>query len=406
MKSEFDAIVVGARCAGSPTAMLLARAGHRVLLVDRATFPSDTVSTHFIHPPGVARLDAWGLLRQLEKTGCPPVSRYAYDFGDVSFSGSPRPVDGIAVGYGPRRTVLDALLVDAAAEAGAEVRQSFAVDQILFDDGRVTGIRGREAGGRERVVQARVVIGADGRHSTVARHARPASYRETPPLQVGYYTYWSGLPTDSFEIYVRPGRGFGALPTHDDLTLVVAGWPYAELKRNRRDIEGTYLRTLELVPAFAERVGAAQREARFVGTPVASYFRVPFGPGWALVGDAGYERDPVTAWGISDAFRDAELCACGLDAWLSGSTPFDEAMARYQQARDEASLPTFELTCGFATLAPPPPEMQALFAALQENPTAADDFVSAMAGTLPVPEFFAPANVDRIVRQRTAAALR
>ena len=140
---RYDAIVVGARCAGSPTAMLLARKGYRVLLLDKATFPSDTMSTHVVHPPGVAALERWGLLERLEATGCPPVETYSFDFGPLTISGSPQPIDGIAHGYCPRRTVLDQLLVDAAVEAGAELREGFTVDEILASDGAVTGIRGQ-----------------------------------------------------------------------------------------------------------------------------------------------------------------------------------------------------------------------------------------------------------------------
>src|SRR6266511_1495281 len=160
-EGSYDAIVIGARCAGSPTAMLLARKGYRVLLVDKASFPSDTMSTHLVHPPGVAALERWGLLEELEATGCPPVEHYSFDFGPVSVSGSPQPVDGVARAYGPRRTILDKLLVDAAAEAGAEVRESFTVEEIVMDDGRVTGIRGHSKGGKTLTEKAKVVIGAD-----------------------------------------------------------------------------------------------------------------------------------------------------------------------------------------------------------------------------------------------------
>jgi flavin-dependent dehydrogenase len=396
VKETYDAIIVGARCAGSPTAMLLARRGYRVLLVDRATFPSDTVSTHIIHPPGVAALERWGLLERLQSTGCPPAGRYSYDFGPFAIAGSPRATQGIAVAYAPRRTVLDKLLVDAAAKAGAEVREAFTVDELIFDEGRVIGVKGHERDGKRVAERARIVVGADGRNSTVAKAVRPHSYNEKPPLEVMYYTYWSGLRTDGFEVVIRPGRSWGAIGTHDDLTMLVIGWPYPELTTIRRDIEANYLQALELAPGFAERVRAARREGRFVGTAVTSFFRKPYGPGWALVGDAGYDKDPITAWGISDAFRDADLCASALDEWLSGSRPFGDALADYQRARDERSLPMFELTCRFATQEPPPPEMQQLLAAVHENHEAMNGFVSAMAGTLPVQEFFAPANVERI----------
>src|SRR3954452_19104199 len=136
---EYDAIIVGARCGGSPTAMLLARNGYRVLLVDKATFPSDTMSTHLAHPPAVAALARWGILERLEATNCPPITRYSFDFGPVTISGSPRPADGITNAYGPRRIVLDALLVEAAVAAGAELREAFTVEEVLIDDGVVTG---------------------------------------------------------------------------------------------------------------------------------------------------------------------------------------------------------------------------------------------------------------------------
>jgi 2-polyprenyl-6-methoxyphenol hydroxylase-like FAD-dependent oxidoreductase len=396
-RNTYDAIVVGARCAGAPLAMLLARKGYDVLVVDKATFPSDTISTHLIHPPGVAALRKWGLLDRLVATGCPPIDTYVFDFGPFAISGSPGIPEAPAA-YAPRRTVLDAILVEAAAEAGAEVRQGFAVTDVLEEDGRVVGIRGH--GRDEPAVEehARVVIGADGRYSVVAKATRPAQYHEQPKLLAGYYTYWSGLPMHNrFETYVRPMRGFGASPTHDDLTLVIAGWPFAEFEANRKDIEGNYLRTLELVPAFADRVQAAHREERFYGMAVPGYFRKPFGPGWGLVGDAGYNKDFITAQGISDAFLDAERCAEALDQALSGRRAFEVAMGDYQSARDAHALPMYELTEELATLEPPPPELQSLLAATHGNQEAMDDFVRVNAGVTSPAEFFSEDNVKRLL---------
>ena len=190
-----------------------------------------------------------------------------------------------------------------------------------------------------------MVVGADGHHSLVARSVNAEQYNEKPPLQVSYYTYVSGLPMDGrYEVHLRPDRGFAAWPTNDDLTVVIGGWPRSELATNRKDIEGNFLATLELVPDFAARFRAATRETRFVGMSLANFLRKPFGPGWALVGDAGYTKDFITALGISDAFRDAELCATGLDAALSGARPFEDAMAAYQSERDRRSLPFYEFT--------------------------------------------------------------
>jgi flavin-dependent dehydrogenase len=392
----YDAIVVGARCAGSPAAMLLARQGYKVLVVDRATFPSDTLSTHILHPPGVSALQRWGLLDRLTSTGCPPIDTYTFDFGPFTLSGAPGTPDA-PVAYCPRRTVLDKLLVDAAAEAGAEVREGFTVDDVVLEDGRVVGLRGHSTGGQVVTERAEVVIGADGRYSLVAQAVRPEQYHEKPRLLCGYYTYWSDLPMDGkFEVYVRPERGWAAAPTHDGLTLVVAGWPFAEFEANKKDVEGNYLRMFESSPEFSERIRGATRQARFAGTAVANFFRKPFGPGWALVGDAGYNKDFITAQGISDAFRDAELCATAMDESLSGARSFDAAMGDYQSTRDEHVLAMFEFTCQLATLEPPPPEMQQVLAAVHGNQEAMDGFARVNAGVTSPAEFFSEENLGRI----------
>jgi 2-polyprenyl-6-methoxyphenol hydroxylase-like FAD-dependent oxidoreductase len=397
-EDQYDVIVVGARCAGSPTAMLLARHGHRVLVVDRATFPSDTISTHLIHPPGVAALQRWGLLDRVVATGCPPIGTYAFDFGPFTLSGSPGTPDS-PVAYSPRRTVLDQILVEAAAESGAEIREGFTVDDLVTEDGSVVGIRGHGKDDRRTSTErARVVVGADGLHSFVARVVRPEPYREQPPLLCGYYAYWSGLPMDGrFEVYVRPHRGVGAMPTNGDLTLVIAGWPFAEFEANKKDLEGNYLQTLELVPQFADRLRTATREARLVGAVVPNFFRKPYGPGWALVGDAGYNKDPITAQGIKDAFRDAELCAAALHDVFAGVRTFEAAMSEYQSRRDEQVEAMYEFTLELAALEPPPPELQRLLAAAHGNQEAMDQFARVNAGVESPADFFAPGNVEHIL---------
>lgn len=403
-EKPYDAIVVGARCAGSPTAMLLARKGYRVLLVDRATFPSDTVSTHLVHPPGIAALDRWGLLDRLIATGCPPIGTYAFDFGAFTLAGSPGTTEH-PVAYGPRRTVLDHLLVEAAAEAGADVREGFAVGEVVVEDGRVNGIRGHGDDGSTVTERARVVIGADGLHSRVARSVQPEHYHDKPRLLCGYYAYWSGLPMNGrFETYVRPYRGFAALPTHDGLTVVIGGWPYAEFDANKADIEGNYLAIFDLVPSFAERIRDATRASRFAGLTVPNYFRKPYGPGWALVGDAGHNKDFITAFGITDAFRDAELCATALDQTFTGLRSFDDAMLGYQTARDQDSLPMYELTTQVATLEPPTPDLQQLLAAATRSQATTDEFVQVNSGVISPAQFFAPANVEKILATTSGEA--
>jgi 2-polyprenyl-6-methoxyphenol hydroxylase-like FAD-dependent oxidoreductase len=387
-RPDYDVIVVGARCAGSPTAMLLARRGYKVLVVDRSTFPSDTLSTHVVHPLGVAALRRWGVLDRLVATGCPAIDTYVFDFGPFAIEGAPGTAEA-PVAYCPRRTVLDKILVDAAVDAGAEIREAFVVDEIVRAGDRVTGIRGHHKDGPPTTITARVVIGADGRSSVVARSVGAADYHARPPLLCGYYSYWRGLPMRGrFETYIRDRRGFAAAETHDGLTMVVAGWPYAEFEAQKRDLDASYERVFDTAPDFAARIRAAERVDRVYGAVTPNAFRTPFGPGWALVGDAGYIKDPITAQGIADAFRDAELVTGALDASFSGARPYDAAMAAYQEARDAQSMPMFELTCQLATLEPPPPELQQLLGSIHGNRDAMDDFCRMNAGTISPAAFF------------------
>jgi flavin-dependent dehydrogenase len=325
----------------------------------------------------------------------------------VTISGSPRPIDGIDYGYCPRRTILDQLLVDAAVEAGAELRENFTVNEISFSDGAVTGISGRGKGGTEVNERARVVIGADGKHSLVAKAVKPEQYEERRSHLAMYYAYWSNLPVNGFDTWIRAEhrRGWAAIPTHDDLTVLPFGWPVEEFHANRGDIEGNFFASMDHAPEFAERVRAATRESKFVGSAeLPGYFRRPFGPGWALIGDAAYHKNPITAMGINDAFRDAELLTGALDDAFSGRRSFEEGMADYQAVRDREARPVYEFTDEFAQLQPPPPEMLQLIGAMQGNQEAMDGFVSVQANTLPAPEFFAPENVGRIMAQAGAGA--
>jgi len=397
MAPDYDAIIVGARCAGSPTAMLLARRGHRVLLVDRARFPSDTLSTHMIHPPGVAALHRWGLLARVAATGCPPVERYSFDFGPFTIAGTPRPYEGHAAGYAPRRTVLDKILVDGARQAGVVVREHFNVDELIVEDGVVVGIRGHGQDGVQVSETARVVVGADGRNSHVAKAVDTEEYNEKPRLLWSYYTYFSGLPVEGFETHIRPHRGWAAVQTNDGLTMVVCGWPYAESGTYKADVEANFLKTFELAPEFAERIRAARRVEPFNGGAVPNFFRKPYGPGWALVGDAGYNKDPITAMGITDAFREVELCVTALDETLTGARSYEDAMGDYQRKRDMQAMPVYEFTTDLARLEPPPPQTQQLLGSVHGNQEAMDDFVSVNAATLSPAVFFAPDNVSRIM---------
>ena len=394
----YDVIVVGARCAGSPTAMLLARQGYRVLLVDRATFPSDTMSGHYIQQPGVASLQRWGLLDRVVRSNCPPISRVTFDLGPFALRGSAPPAGDVADAYAPRRTVIDKILVDAAVEAGAELREGFATTEIVRDGARVIGIRGQSASGQTVTETARIVVGADGRHSFVARTVGAAEYHVKPALTCAYYSYWSGIPIDGFELYSREHRMVGAFPTNDGLVCVYMMWPRREFHAVRADIEGSYFATLDLVPSLAERVRNARRAERIVGTAdLGNLFRKPHGPGWALVGDAGYHLDPISGQGMTDAFRDAELLAEAIDLGLTGRQPLDDALADYEQRRNTAAMPAYDFAYELAALEPPTPEMQRFFSSLRGNRAETDRFFGAIAGTTPIADVFAPANVERVI---------
>jgi flavin-dependent dehydrogenase len=396
----YDAIVVGARCAGSPTAMLLARMGYKVLLVDKHSFPSDTISTHIIWPTGISHLNRWGLLDGLLATNCPPISsKMMFDLGPLVLSGSVPPYHGVSHSLCPRRSILDKLLVDAAVEAGAELRERFTVHELITEGDRVTGIRGRTSGGAMVDERSRIVIGADGRNSRVAKAVSAPRYNELRPLTCYYYSYWSGISHEGTELYdVEGDKSVGLAHTNDGLSILVAIWRASEFHRVRSDIEGNYMKTVTIPPKLAERVHSGRREEGFSGTAdVPNFFRKAYGQGWALVGDAGYHKDPFTAQGISDAFRDAEAIATAIDAGLSGRELLEDALARYEFNRNEGAMPMYEFTCDLARMEPPPPEMQRLFAALEGNEEECSQFFGAMTGTVPLGDFFAPPNVERII---------
>jgi 2-polyprenyl-6-methoxyphenol hydroxylase-like FAD-dependent oxidoreductase len=394
-----DAIIIGARCAGAPTAMLLARKGYRVLVVDRATFPSDTISTHIIWPHGAEVLDRWGLLERLAATGCPPIAlNLIFDVGPFALKGTVNETNGGHGGFCPRRTVLDKLLVDAAVEAGAELREGFTVEGLLWDGDRVVGIKGHGRTGGTVEERARVVIGADGVHSLVARVVQPPEYDVKPPLTTNYYSYYSGFAADDIEMYVRDYQAVGCFPTHEGLTLIAVLWPSSRFEEVRADIEGHVRKVLESTPTVAERLQSATREEKWYGiSGVANYFRQPFGSGWALVGDSGYQKDPITAQGISDAFIDAEVLTTALDDGWSGRRGLGDGLAEYQARRDQRVKPLHDFTCQLATLEPPRPPMPQLFAALRANQEATNQFLSAISGSRPLPTFMNPENLERIM---------
>jgi flavin-dependent dehydrogenase len=296
--------------------------------------------------------------------------------------------------------VLDTILAEAAVEAGAELREGFSVEELTTDErGAVTGVRGRDAKGKAVAERARVVVGADGARSLVARLVEAPVYLDRGMLTSNYYSYWSGVPLEGVELYPRAGRAIVADKTNDGLTIVVVVSPKAEFDRVRSNVEGEFMRALAAgAPALAERVRAGRREERFYGSGfLPNFFRRPYGPGWALVGDAGYIKDPITAQGISNAFSHAEMLAEALDEAFSGRLATAAALADYERRRNEEVSAMYEQNTRLAMLEPPPAEMVGLLEALRDDPAEAGRFLGTVAGTVPVQDFFSPDNVGRII---------
>jgi len=344
--TEYDVIIVGGRVAGAGTALLLARAGHRVLVVDRCRRGSDTLSTHALMRPAVLQLQRWGLLDAVAAV-TPAQQRVVFHYGDDRVT-----LDVSRSLYAPRRTVLDPIIATAAERAGATFRYGVDVRALLRDGtDRVIGVRLRDDGGRIVDVRAPVTVGADGRRSLVARDAGAAVTRAGTGAGASLYGYWTGIQAAGFEWCFRPGRSSGLIPTNDGRVCVFASVPAARFTAElRHDVpRGLHRILAETSAAVAARVAGGTQVERVRAYPgTAAWLRRPWGPGWALVGDAGYFKDPTTAHGITDAVRDAELLATALDRGLRGVVPMVDALARYERVRDELSIPLFEITDALA----------------------------------------------------------
>jgi flavin-dependent dehydrogenase len=341
LRAGYDAVIVGARCAGAATALLLARAGLRVLAVDQSRYGSDTLSTHALMRGGVLQLHRWGLLSAIQAAGTPAVRRTSFHYGEEVVDIPIKPRDGVDALYAPRRTLLDALLVDAAREAGAEVAHGVRLVDVVRAGERVSGVLIEAHSGELVGIRAGMVIGADGLKSAIARRVGAGEYQRARHATSIVYGYWSGLEVGGYHWYYRPGVSAGAIPTNGGQTCVFVFAPPRRFREEiRHDIAAGYHRLLaESAPELARLVSRAQRAGAFHsfrGEP--GFLRQSWGPGWALVGDAGYFKDPITAHGITDALRDAELLA---RAVAEGS---ESALADYQATRDQLSLGLFRAT--------------------------------------------------------------
>lgn len=344
--SRYDAIVVGARPAGAATAMLMAQAGLKVLAVDRQTYGSDTLSTHALMRGAVIQLERWGLLGEIVKAGTPAIRSTTFHYGDEAKRIPFRPDAHVDALFAPRRYLLDRVIVDGARTAGAHVHHGTRVTGLLRGAGnRVAGVTIGNHNGTEHNVTADIVIGADGRHSTIARLVGAPIYRRSRHRTAFVYGHYAGLANDGYHWFYRPGVSAGAIPTNNDETAVfVSPSPDRFGREIGKGPEAAFRSVLaEVAPSFAKEVERARPRGHLFGFPgEAGYFRQSFGPGWALVGDAGYFKDPITAHGITDALRDAELLAAAV---VDGRP---EAFLRYQSERDALSNGLFETTDAIA----------------------------------------------------------
>ncbi|TWD82783.1 2-polyprenyl-6-methoxyphenol hydroxylase-like FAD-dependent oxidoreductase [Kribbella amoyensis] len=382
-RSEHEVVVVGARCAGAATAMLLGRMGHDVVVVDKARLPSDTLSTHGLVRGGVVQLDRWGLLDEVLAAGAPAIEKVRFDAAGQSITRRIKERAGVDILIAPRRYVLDELLYDAADRAGADLRnQVTATGLTRSTDGRVTGLTAHTASGDELELSARYVIGADGRSSRMAQYFGAPMTESFTPLSTVFYTYVEADGWDAFEFHVTHGAFVGVFPTNDGQACVWMCSPSTsptDLRTAGSRRTAAFVEAIDrLAPELARRVRAGRIVAPIRGVAnMPNYLRMPYGPGWALVGDAGYHRDPITGHGITDAFRDAELLATALDRALRNPAAEPDALATYHRTRDDQAREVFDLTRAL-TAFPPVEEFVALQIRLSEALEREADFLAGL----------------------------
>jgi 2-polyprenyl-6-methoxyphenol hydroxylase-like FAD-dependent oxidoreductase len=379
--------------------MLLARAGLRVLVVDQTHFPSDTLSTHQIQVPGVARLARFGLLQPLLEAGTPPTPHVRFQGGGAVVEGEFPTYQGVDMMISPRRTVLDALLVDAARAAGAEVREGCSLVNLVTDHARVSGVQLRDrSNGRMTTESAALVIGADGKHSKIARLAGAAERRRVAAATFAFYAYWDGLPVKGGEIYSGTGFAASAWPTNDGLTMTYVAGPIAKFEAIRRDPTAHLIAVLDNADSLGERARGAVQVGRTRGTSdLPNLVRAGYGPGWALAGDAGLVMDPITGLGIGHALRDAELLSTAVIDGIGVRRDLPAALTRYEKQRNRETEPAFNWTLDIAGLRGVNETEEELFRTIGADKAEASRFFGMLTGVVPVRSFFSPGHLIRLI---------
>jgi flavin-dependent dehydrogenase len=369
--SGYDVVVVGGRVAGASTALLLARAGARVAVVERGALDRDTISTHALMRAGVLQLSRWGVLGDIVAAGTPPIRQTVFGYEDgervqVSIRGT----HGVEALYAPRRTLLDPLLLDAAQEAGAEVhRRTDVVGLTRGPDGRVTGVVTRRPSG-DAEIRADLVVGADGLHSVVAREVGAATLRQGRAASAVLYRYAQGLDVAGYEWFYGDRAAAGLIPTNEGATCLFVGTTPARMRELRRaGREAAYRTVLEAAgPGLGEVLAGATDRSPIRGWRGAvGHVRQSWGPGWALVGDAGYYKDPITTHGITDALRDGELLADAIEETTASGPRGRNALAAYQDTRDQLSRSLWEATEEVAGYAWDPARVRTLLRAVSAS---------------------------------------
>lgn len=378
---RYDAVIIGGRCAGAATALLLARSGAKVLMVDRQTYGSDTLSTHALMRGAVLQLTRWGLIPDITAAGTPAIRSTTFHYNSEPIRVAIKPEHGVECLFAPRRTVLDRLLVDAARKAGAEVRHGVLLSELLFAaNGQVIGVSLRDTGGSSMTVRADIVIGADGRQSAVAQFVKARDYVEVSNASGIVFGYFENLPPDDLHWYFAKNGATGVIPTNAG-HCVFAAVPAQRFSATfRGDVRRGFLQVLEAsspeLRADLERGTLIGRLRGFGGAP--GYLRQCHGAGWALVGDAGYFKDPLTAHGITDALRDADLLSRAI---VAGGT---RALAAYQRERDALSLPFLRITDAIASFSWDLDEVKQLHTVLSATMKAETNHVAGLSQSPPL----------------------
>ncbi|HEX7262898.1 MAG TPA: FAD-dependent monooxygenase [Candidatus Dormibacteraeota bacterium] len=366
---EYDALIVGGRVAGASLALLLARQGRRVLVADRDEFPSDTMSTHFMSLVGVGALKKLGVIDDILGAGFRRITRHRTWIGDCCFEGPAGPPGTFSLS--PRRDVLDSALLGHATKAGAQFEQRTRVDSLVTEGGRVVGAVLQTAGGDRREVRARVVVGADGKSSRVAGWVGATEYDAVPAMRPVYYGYFHGIeprPEATVELMFGDDQLGFLFPMRTDEDCLAIELQPKDFDEFRTDHVAAFTARAKMLPEMKRRMQNAKLEGKLIGSKgIENYFRKPFGPGWALTGDAGYLKDPSTGLGITDAFEQSFMLAESLGAWFDGAD-WEQTMSGFQQKRDQMMKPQYDLTLEFTRMQDIGPAEQAMLRSVLISP--------------------------------------